>query len=374
VTGSSVAELHLSSSTDSVKVPDTVVTRPGQWSAEFQVDALAPVTDESAAITVQLGADSVTENLEIRSGRRAPLNVPSHLAIKFGNEVRLQVASPGMHGAVSATSLPLGASFDPISGLFQWIPGVDQQGTYDLPFTAAGLEGDMTTELLKLEVDSGLPVITRIVNAASRSQKAPCSPGALATIEGRWLADDSVASKQPPGTTVQINGAAVPVLYASPTRVDFQCPDSQGSTLAIVVETAQGGTQPVEAAAGSLAPGIFSVDGSGSGQGAVMHAGSSNFAMVPNYRYAAQTAQAGDHLVIYATGIDGAMRIAVNVGGIETTPDSITPLPGYPGVSQVSFTLPQSTIPGETVDLSLTGLLWDGTTTNSNRISIAIEN
>jgi uncharacterized protein (TIGR03437 family) len=141
----------------------------------------------------------------------------------------------------------------------------------------------------------------------------------------------------------------------------------------ILVETAQGAAKPVEAAVQSLAPGIFSVDGSGSGQGAVMHAGSSNLAMVPNYRYAAQTAQAGDRLIIHATGIDGAMRIAINVGGLEIIPDSITPLPTHPGVSQVLFTLPQSTMRGEIVDLSLAGQSWDGTVALSNKVTIAIE-
>ena len=41
-----------------------------------------------------------------------------------------------------------------------------------------------------------------------------------------------------------------------------------------------------------VAPGLFSVDGSGAGQGLVLHAGTTEVAMVRNYRYAGRPAVA----------------------------------------------------------------------------------
>ena len=191
---------------------------------------------------------------------------------------------------------------------------------------------------------------------------------------GSTVSDPSGSSSKLLGTGVAINGDAVPILYASPTRVDFQCPVSApGTGLSIIVETEQGTTQPIRTVVHSLAPGIFSADGSGSGQGAVTHAGNSNLAMVPNYRYAAQPAQTDDLLVVRATGIDGAFRIFVNIAGVEVTPDSVDLVPGQAGVSQVSFTVPKGASSGNPVALFLTGQLWDGTLMTSNTITIATD-
>jgi hypothetical protein len=65
--------------------------------------------------------------------------------------------------------------------------------------------------------------------------------------------------------------------------------------------------------------------------------------MVPNFRYTAQAAEAGDHLVVRPTGIEGAMRIFVNIGGVEVT------------VSEVSFTVPKNVRLGRRLSCSFNG-------------------
>jgi uncharacterized protein (TIGR03437 family) len=382
VTSSTGADLQLSSSSESVKLPATISTRPGQWNADFQVDAVAPFTDSSAAIIAQLGSDTVTENLEIRSNQRPLLNVPGHLFAKFGGDVQFQVSSSEAGATLSASSLPDGASFSPASGIFEWTPNASQQGTYDLVFEATAPTGGATSTHVKLVVDSGTPAIGRIVNAASHAPDAVCSPGALATVEGRWLSAGSPASEptgaslQLAGASVRINGQAAPVLYASATRIDFQCPASApaGTTLSVVVETAQGNTQPVETTLRDSTPGIFSVEESASGQGAVTHDRTSNLAMVRNYKYSSQPAQSGDRLVISATGIGGAMKTFVNIGGIEVSPESVSDVPGHAGVSNVYFSVPQGISFGNAMPLYLTLQLWDGTLVTSNPVTVSIEN
>jgi uncharacterized protein (TIGR03437 family) len=96
--------------------------------------------------------------------------------------------------------------------------------------------------------------------------------------------------------------------------------------------------------------------------------------MVRNYKHDDRPAQVGDHLVIYSTGISGAMQVLVNLGGIEVKPDSVTENPQHVGVFQVAFTVPQGVPSAESVNLFLAGIAWDGSTTNSNPVTISIEN
>jgi uncharacterized protein (TIGR03437 family) len=378
VTDSNTAELQLSSSTQTIQLPAMVTTRPGQSSLEFQLESAVSGTDQTAVITAQLGSDSVQETLTLNPLHH--LTAPSHQLVKYGTAVRFSVSSSNPSDSLSAGSLPAGATFDPASGNFDWTPTAAQEGTYDVTFTALAATGDVATAHVTLDVDSGLPAIDRVVNAASQSQEAACSPGAIARVEGRWLAGDSPSSDpsgtslQLSGTSLKVNGAAVPVLYASLTRVDFLCPHSvPGSSLQIVVETPNAATQPVSTTARDLAPGIFSVDGSGSGQAAAFQAGGSRLVMVRNYRYSAQPAQPGDSMIVYATGIDGAASVSVNIGGIAVSPDSVSPAPGLAGVSQLVFEVPQAATPGDSVTLSLIGRLPNGSPSSSNQVDIAIE-
>jgi uncharacterized protein (TIGR03437 family) len=277
--------------------------------------------------------------------------------------------------------LPSGASFDPELGVFDWVPNSSQQGIYDISFTVTEASGNLTTEHVKLEVDSGSPAVTRIVNAASRSTESACSPGALASIEGKWLAagspvsEPSGSSVQLAGTTVRVNEEAVPIVYASPSRVDFLCPNSDaGSTLSVVVDALQGSTLPVKTVVGNLSPGIFSADGTGSSQGAVTPSGNSDLVMARNYRSSSQPARPGDHLLMYVTGINGAAETLLNIGGIQVTPDSKIPRPRHAGVFQLDFTVPQGIGADNNTIVYLTTRFWDGKVTNSNSITIAIEN
>ena len=77
------------------------------------------------------------------------------------------------------------------------------------------------------------PVLTTdaIANAASFTPRGVISPGALITLFGQNLTDGATASadpRNPPlrlgGTTLKVNGAAVPVFYASPTQVNAYVP------------------------------------------------------------------------------------------------------------------------------------------------------
>ncbi|MBZ5621848.1 MAG: hypothetical protein LAQ69_24430 [Acidobacteriia bacterium] len=379
VVDSSTAELQLSSSSDSIKLPATITTRPGQSSVQFQIDAALAPADRSAVITAKLGAEVAQETVTIGVGRRSRLSTPRRRLVKYGTEVRFSVFSSDPGASLSVTSLPPGASFDATSGTFDWIPTGAQEGTYEVTFNALSPTGEVITEIVDLEVDAGAPAITRVINAASHSQEAACSPGAIGRLEGRWLSKEAAASDASgsslrlSGTAVIVNGDAVPILYASATRVDFLCPASvPGSQLQILVDTAGGRSQAVQATARELAPGIFSIDGSDAGQGMVLHAGGSRLVMVRNYRYAAQPAQPGDVITLYATGMEGASEASVRIGKTEVAPDSVNKAPGFPGLWRLSVTVPSGEI-GNAVGLSIVGRMSNGASVPSNQIRIAIE-
>ena len=233
---------------------------------------------------------------------------------------------------------------------------------------------------MELEVDSGASAITKVINAASHSEEAACSSGAIGRLEGRWLSEESAASDTSgsslrlSGTAVTVNGDAVPILYASATRVDFLCPASvPGSQLEIVVETARGRSPAVQTTVRELSPGIFSIDDSGAGQGVALHDDGSRLVMVRNYRYAAQPAQPGDVITLYATGMEGVSKASVRIGNTEVDANVLDRVPGLPGLWFLSFTIPQGGEIGNAVGLSIGGQMSNGVSVPSNQIRIAIE-
>jgi uncharacterized protein (TIGR03437 family) len=290
------------------------------------------------------------------------------------------VSASDPSAAFSAGPLPAGAAFDGSTGVFDWTPAASQQGKYRLTFTAASASGATGTADSIVRVDAGEPVVDRVVNSASGSVQAACSAGAIARIEGRWLtqgdtaSDLSAGSMSLAGTSVQAEGTSVPILYASPTRVDILCPDAvPGLPIELVVRTAGSVSQPGETMQNVAAPGIFTADGSGSGQGLVTLAGESTLAMVPNYLFAADPARSGDHILILATGIGAASNVLVRIGETEFPADSVASVPGRPGVAQIGATVPDGAVTGNSVSLAIAVLLPDGSPSLSNTVTIAIE-
>ncbi len=173
---------------------------------------------------------------------------------------------------------------------------------------------------------STLPVITRLQNGADEAAPVVCSPAAVATLVGHFLpdavapmTDRSGLATSLAGVRVLINGSYSPVLYASPSQVDFLCPAVSPSTsLGIAVETAAGLSNPVETTVEEASPGIFTT---------------------------AWPAPESATLSIRATGIDWlakfpAVRASVRIGTRYLAIDSITPDPLAPGVATLTVTLP----------------------------------
>ena len=227
--------------------------------------------------------------------------------MRFG----VTASDPGGPVSVTASNIPDGASWDASSGDFIWKPVESQAGRHEVKFTATNSAGLSVTERIHIEVGPGLPIISAVVNAATGSRDAACSPGSIASLRGNWLssgppvADVSGKSINLAGTRVNVNGNPAPVLYADLTRVDFLCPQGAvGTPASIVVETAIGSSDVGDNHYERLPPGIFSLDGSGLGQGLVSFPGTPALAAARDFTDAGQPAQPGDYLSIRATGLD----------------------------------------------------------------------
>ncbi len=156
-------------------------------------------------------------------------------------------------------------------------------------------------------VDGQAPVITSVVNAASYQPTLP-DYGVLDTIFGANLAAGTAEAAGYPlpttlaGTTVTVGGTAAPLLYVSPTQINFQSPTPDAG--AIVVSTAAGSSAPYNPATATPnawpAGGLFTVNGSGCGQGAVLN---NSFYVAPTVNSPSNSAAPGDWISIFGTGL-----------------------------------------------------------------------
>jgi uncharacterized protein (TIGR03437 family) len=149
------------------------------------------------------------------------------------------------------------------------------------------------------------PAISSVVDAASY-QPTLTDYGVLDTIFGSNLASGTAEASGYPlpthlgGATVTVGGTSAPLLYVSPTQINFQSP-TQG---AIVVSTAAGSSAPYDPATATpntwAAGGLFDVNGSGCGQGAVLNLTPYGGASVNS---PSNSAAPGDWISVYGTGL-----------------------------------------------------------------------
>ena len=201
----------------------------------------------------------------------------------------------------------------------------------------------------------------RVLNAASYAPAGnPIAPGEFIALFGTGLAG-STKTATPPypltfnGVTVLINGKQAPLYYVSATQINALAPYStQGPTATVVVQNGTTNSNTVTVPVAATAPGIFALDWSGTGAGAVEH---TNFSVVN----AASPASRGEVVLIFLSGLgtvtptvnDGYPSNANNlsytdakpiffVGDVQVTPMYSLLQAVYPGLYQVALTIPAS--------------------------------
>jgi uncharacterized protein (TIGR03437 family) len=248
-------------------------------------------------------------------------------------------------------------------------------GSYSGTVTVSYPGGAVETVPVVLDVVSNQPRLSSIRNAASLGS-SPLAPGEIVTIRGAGIGPAIAGEMQPVagfaptelgGVRVLVNGAPAPVLYAHESQVNAIVPYGIAgrATVSIEVEYQGRRSAPANFSVQDAAPAIFTIDGSGRGQAALLNEDTSvNSDLNP--------ADRGRIAVLYAAGAglmappspDGRITglplsypllpVSVLVDGRDAEVIYAGSAPGLvAGVLQVNFRVPETARTGGAVGILL---------------------
>jgi uncharacterized protein (TIGR03437 family) len=232
--------------------------------------------------------------------------------------------------------------------------------------------GGGTSTAFQLPVWPAGPNVLAIANVASYDSSA-ISPGEIVAIYGTGLGPTDLNLAAPQNntiptswpatgsaTSVTIDGTPTPILYTSATQVSCIVPYSvsakAGQNVNVVVTYATTSSTPKSVAVAAVHPGVFTMDASGSGQGAIL-----NFNSTTNdysINSSANAATKGTTVVLYLTGFGQTSpagqetKLIAGVVAPVATPTvtidglaaavqgSAAPVGSVPGVLQINAVVP----------------------------------
>ncbi len=230
-------------------------------------------------------------------------------------------------------------------------------------------DGTAVVPLSLPAVPTGPPVIASVTDGASFS--AAVAPGGLATIFGSNFTGDAAGGattvplpRQLLDLSLTINGTLVPLLYVSPTQINFQMPyeTAVGNAQALVT-TSVGNSGVFSFVVQTTAPALFQYDGNNA------VADNSDFSL----NQPSNPASPGDFIVAFATGggavtnqlADGvpapsqplsrvtATPLGAKIDGEDATVSFAGLAPGFVGLLQMNITVP-SDLPSGAYPLIIT--------------------
>jgi len=396
------AVLAITSSDTHLTPPSSIFTQPAQATAQFQANTTTIAQTQAVTISATLDGVAVQDNVTL-TPTGPVLKVPATQSVAPGKPLNFTVSASDPSGApalVAASGLPASAWFDPARGAFSWVPTASQIGSHKVHFTATDAAQATSSADVIINVESDTPVVLSLVNAASGVDDGGCSSGSIVTLFGGSFthAPGQAANVSPlptalDGVRVTANGTNLPVLYASEFQVQVQCPQlAPGTPLTLVVQGSNGSSSPALSSIAQYAtPGIFSLDGSGTGQGAIIIANTGTVAMEHVDGMPSQPVNAGDYISIYATGLGPVSaklapgqpaplnslvfltpKLDVLINGLATEVEFAGLAPGYTGLYQVNAKVPAKTAANAAASVQLVVHLPDGTGALSNVVTIAI--
>jgi uncharacterized protein (TIGR03437 family) len=380
-----------------------VTITPGQAGANFQVQAGIATSARSVTITATAPTNTIQSSVTVLPGNPPIINAPDQLTTVFSNPVDFTISVSDFYGlplTLAASSLPQGATFDSTTGRFQWMPSSAQIGTFAVIVTAIDSAGLSASKQVPIRVTSDKPQLLGMYNAASLVPDATCVAGSFATLVGTGFASSGfqqVASRgilptDLSGVEVSINNVAVPLLFASDTLINFQCPNLPvHSGLTIAIKPASGpAIDPIMARVVEASPAIYTLFGTA--QGAVVIAETGQVAMPVRDALPSRPARPGEFVSIYASGIGPLQEVVatgvpapldhtiqttdpvtVVVSGIQVAPAFSGLAPGQVGLYQVNLQLPVKVPTGDAVPISVVVALGDGTVLTSNSVTFAVQ-
>ncbi len=241
-------------------------------------------------------------------------------------------------------------------------------------------------------VDGVQPTIASAGILNSASWTPTVAAGSIASVFGNNLGTALVATTYPllPAlwfTSVSAGNRTAPLFMSSCAQVNLQIPwESAGQTQVAMIATVAGLISvPQPANVAPFAPGIFTMNQSGSGQGAIVIASTGQIAGFP--LTGSRPVLAGEYVVIFCTGLGavtnqpatGVAALAsplsvtttkptVTIGGVPATVTFSGLAPGFVGLYQVNALVP-SGISGGTA----TSLILSIGGVQANAVTIAVQ-
>jgi uncharacterized protein (TIGR03437 family) len=232
------------------------------------------------------------------------------------------VTGSAVHLGINSADQTLATTFVDANTLQTSLAGVTLSVGQTLSLTVVN-PGAVPSNAMTLTVTGAVPQISShgVMNAAS-FVSGPVAPGELISIAGAFLgpAQGSTAAPDASGTfpealagvQVLFDGRPAPILYVSASQVNaivpFSLAGAQQTAVQVEYQDRQSAALAVPVAAS--APGIFTADSSGSGQGAILDSD-----MSPNL--VTHPAAPGSVVALYATGA-GQMNQSLVDGQVVT--------------------------------------------------------
>jgi endo-1,4-beta-xylanase len=291
-------------------------------------------------------------SLEANMKRLTDLGLQVHIT-EF--DVRLPVDSSGaataaalttqakIYGDVAAVCLKFaGCTAIQTWGLtdkYSWIPGTFPGFGAALPFDTAYAPKPARDAMISSMKTAPL-LISRfgLVNAAGYTGGA-VSPGEIVVLFGANYGPAEIATS---GVRLLFDGIPATILYARVGQVGAVVPfELAGKSSTTVQYEYQGlASNTVATQVRDAVPGIFTLDASGTGPGAILNA--STYAVISKNN----PARDGDYLAIYATGI--ASPVSVTIDGVDCPVQYAGQAPGLiAGAAQINIQVPAGLSPGE---------------------------
>lgn len=230
------------------------------------------------------------------------------------------------------------------------------------------------TTVTETTAANGIPAIGGLTNAASYSQVY--TAGEIVSVFGTQLAPAGAGATTVPlpimltGTSATVDNFNVSLYFVSPGQLNVQIPwESAGDTnvnQAVLAVFNNGQSATFNFNVTSYAPGIFTMNAQGSGQGAILN---SSYQIAD----ASNPAAPGSYVQLYCTGLgavsntplDGApspsnplaettIAPTVTIGGLPATVLFSGLAPGFVGEYQVNVQVPSGIAAGSAVPVVLT--------------------
>ena len=197
--------------------------------------------------------------------------------------------------------------------------------------------------------------VSAVVNAASQISGA-VSPGSIVTIFGTTLAPAvtvGVGSPTPPaalgGVNVTVGGVPAGLYYVSPTQINAVLSASTPTGTQNLTVSSSAGTFTKSIIVSTTAqPGIFSLLGNGTGDGAIINP----FTLAIG-TFTVRSGEESTFLSIFLTGLDLTTNAAVTVGGLPVKVLFAGKSPCCAGLQQINVQLPETLSGAGRVPLSV---------------------